>query len=46
MMVWKYIIRSDAGVIVTQNPYYAEQRSKLGNIVFCKRENNIYKYSH
>ena len=46
MMVWKYIIKSDAGIIVTRNTDYAEKRSKLGNIVFCKRENNIYRFSH
>ena len=31
MMVWKYTIQSDAGVIVTRNSDYAEKRSKLGN---------------
>ena len=46
MMMWKYKIISDAGIIVTRNTDYAEKRSKLGNIVFCKRENNIYRFSH
>jgi hypothetical protein len=44
MMMWKYTILSDNGTIITRNPEYAEKRSKLGNIVFCKRETNIYKY--
>jgi len=46
MMVWKYKILSEAGMIITQNLEYAEQKSKLGNIVFCKRENNVYKFNH
>lgn len=46
MMVWKYTIQSDAGVIITQNADYAEKKSKLGNIIFCKRENNVYKFNH
>ena len=45
MMVWKYKIQTDAGVIITQNTDYAEKRRKLGNIIFCKRENNIYKFN-
>ena len=46
MMVWKYTIQSNAGVIITQNADYAEEKSRLGNIVFCKRENNVYKFNH
>jgi len=45
MIVWKYTILSDAGPIITKNYKYAENKSKLGNIVFCKRENNIYKFN-
>jgi hypothetical protein len=44
MVIWKYIIQTDIGPIITSNYRYAEQRSKSGNIVFCKREKNIYKY--
>ena len=45
MMVWKYRIQTDAGMIITKNSEYAEKKSRLGNIVFCKRENNIYKFN-
>jgi len=45
MIVWKYRIQTDIGYIITKNTDYAEKRSKLGNIVFCKRENNVYKYN-
>jgi len=38
-----YIIKGGAGTIVTQNPYYAEEKSRLGYQVFCKRESNIFK---
>ena len=44
MTIWKYIIKSNAGIIVTRNHQYAEKKSKLGYLVFCKRENNIYRY--
>lgn len=44
MSVWTYKIRSNAGIIITKDPEYAERKSKLGNIVFCKRETNFYKY--
>lgn len=44
MTIWKYIIKSNAGTIITRNHQYAEQKSKLGYLVFCKRENNIYRY--
>jgi len=46
MMVWRYIIQSNGATIVTQNTDYAEKRSKLGNVVFCKRENNINKFKN
>ncbi len=46
MTIWKYIIKSNAGTIITRNHQYAEQKSKLGYLVFCKRENNIYRYPH
>lgn len=45
MMVWKYRIQTNVGVIITKNTEFAEKKSKLGNIVFCKRENNIYKFN-
>jgi len=46
MIVWKYTILSDAGPIITKDTKYAEKKSKLGYLVFCKRENNIYKLKH
>lgn len=46
MTIWKYIIKSEAGNIITSNYRFAEQKSKLGYLVFCKRENNVYKYPH
>ena len=45
MMVWKYTIQTSNGVIVTRNSDYAEMKSKLGDIVFCKRESNVYKFN-
>ena len=45
MMVWTYKIKTDVGVIITKNVEYAEKKSRLGNIVFCKREKNMYKYN-
>ena len=45
-MIWKYTILSDAGTIITKNPEYAEQKSRLGCRVYCKRETNIYKTNH
>jgi hypothetical protein len=46
MIVWKYTIQSDAGIIVTGNLEYAEQKSKQGYLIFCKRENKINKFNH
>ena len=46
MIMWKYTILSDAGIITTRNPDYAEKKSKLGYLVFCKRVSNIYKPNH
>lgn len=45
MIVWKYTILSNAGTITTRNPEYAEKKSKLGYLVFCKRESNIFKFN-
>ena len=46
MIVWKYKILSDVGTIITRNTEYAEKKSKLGCLVFCKGENNVYKFNH
>ena len=46
MMTWRYKIRGANSTIITSNSEYAEQKSKLGYIVFCKRESNIYKFNH
>ena len=45
MIVWRYKIVTDIGIIITKNPEYAEKRSKLGNIVYCKREKNFYNFN-
>ena len=44
MISWKYIIKGEAGDIITKDPMFAEKKSKLGYLVFCKRESNIYKF--
>jgi hypothetical protein len=44
MFVWIFTIQSSNGKIITKNPVYAEKRSKLGDIIFCKRETNFFKY--
>jgi len=46
MFIWKYRILSKAGIITTQNQDYAEKKSRMGNIVFCKRESNIFNFNH
>ena len=46
MIVWKYTILTDTGTIITKNPDIAERKSRSGYLVFCKRENNVYKYDH
>ncbi|MEF8878965.1 MAG: hypothetical protein V5A64_01065 [Candidatus Thermoplasmatota archaeon] len=44
MDVWKYTIIGNNGTIFTSNHDYAEKKSRLGSIVFCKRETNIYRH--
>ncbi len=46
MIVWKFKILTNTGPIVTNNVEYAEEKSKLGYLIFCKRENNVYKFNH
>jgi hypothetical protein len=46
MILWKYIIKTNVGTIITKNCKYAEMKSKQGCRVFCKRERNIYKFYH
>jgi|GEM_PF-1569483 len=46
MIAWTYRIQGINSTIITKNVDYAEQKSKLGYIVFCRRENNIYKFNH
>ncbi len=46
MIVWKYTIQTSNGKIITKDPFYAEKQSRQGNIVFCKRETNLFKYHH
>ena len=46
MIVWKYTIQTNVGKIITRNPEIAEMKSRLGYRVFCKRENNVFKYNH
>lgn len=44
MNIWKYKIIGDAGPIYTCNTFFAETKSKSGNTVFCKRENDFLKF--
>ncbi len=44
MYIWKYKIISNSGPIYTSNTMFAEKKSKLGNLVFCKRENDFLKF--
>ena len=46
MIVWKYKILTNAGQIITKNVEYAEKKSRNGYLIFCKGENNIYKFNH
>jgi len=43
-MKWIYTIKSKVGTITTSNHKYAEEKSKIGYQVFCKKETNIYQY--
>ena len=43
MIVWKYIIKSPVSTINTKNSHYAEEKSRLGYIVYCRREKNMVK---
>ena len=45
MIVWTYTIYGNNSIIFTKNTNYAEKKSKLGNIVFCKREKNSYRFN-
>jgi len=46
MMIWCYKILTNNGIILTKDSEYAEKKSKLGNLVFCRRQSNHYKYNH
>ena len=46
MIVWKYKILTNAGPIITENVEFAEKKSKNGYRIFCRGENNVYKYSN
>ncbi len=46
MSIWKYVIKSNFGTIITKNYKYAEEKSKSGYVVFCKKENTINKFYH
>jgi hypothetical protein len=46
MITWKYIIKGNYTTMITKNHDFAEQKSKLGCIVYCKREKNIFKGRH
>ena len=45
MSTWIFIIKYAGGTIITKNQKYADKKRKLGCIVFCKCENNIYKFN-
>ena len=38
MMAWRYKIQGGNNTIITSSSEYAEKKSRLGYIVFCKRE--------
>ncbi len=46
MLTWTYTILTDSGKIMTKNSEYAEKKSRLGNIVFCKRQSNYFKFNY
>jgi len=46
MIVWKYKILTNAGPIITKNLEFVEKKRRNGCLIFCKSENNIYKYNH
>jgi len=46
MINWKYTIYGEGCRIVTGNIDFAEQKSKQGYIIFCKRESNVFKFNH
>ena len=46
MIVWRYRIVGNSSILTTKNTEIAENKSKLGYIVYCKRESNIYKYKN
>jgi hypothetical protein len=46
MIVWKYKIVGKSAIAYTKNCEYAEKKSRLGDIVYCKREKNMYRFAH
>jgi len=44
MVTWTYRIQAMNGCILTKNAEYAEQKSKHGYRVFCKRDSSIPRY--
>lgn len=45
MLIWKYVIQTNNGLIITKDVDFAEKKSRLGNTVFCKRESNLFRYN-
>ncbi|MBU0498097.1 MAG: hypothetical protein KKC68_08045 [Candidatus Thermoplasmatota archaeon] len=46
MIIWTYRISGKTGTILTQDPLYAEIKSKMGYLVYCTRKNTMAKYFH
>ncbi|MDG6229153.1 MAG: hypothetical protein QCH96_04235 [Candidatus Thermoplasmatota archaeon] len=47
MFTWTYTIKTANGfVLTTTNSEVAENKSKLGCRVHCKRTSNIFKFRH
>jgi len=46
MNSWIYRIIGKTVVITTKNTDFAEKKSKLGYIIYCKKETKKYRYFH
>ena len=44
MVSWTYRILGKSGTILTQDPLYAELKSKTGYSVFCTRDKTRLRY--
>jgi hypothetical protein len=44
MVIWTFVIKGKSGIIFTQDYRFAEEKSRMGCNVFCKRENTIPRF--